>query len=74
MYNISNEQKLEVSQPTFLKYEKGSVSIRDNILMKLSNLFNVSVDYILCKSNIRKIDNNAESMLCNYKNFPIISR
>jgi transcriptional regulator with XRE-family HTH domain len=68
IYQMS--KMLEVSQSTFLKYEKGSVSIRDNVLLKLSNLFNVSIDYILCKSNIKKINSNEDSMLCNYQKLP----
>ncbi len=68
IYQMS--KMLEVSQSTFIKYENGSASIRDNVLLKLSNLCDVSVDYILYKSDRRKIDNDEERILYYYEKLP----
>ena len=40
-------QKLNCSQQVYSNYELGQRDIPTDILIKLSNLYNVSVDYIL---------------------------
>lgn len=44
---------LEVTQKTISNYENETRDIPTEYLIKLSNYFNVSIDYILCKTDIR---------------------
>lgn len=44
---------LQIDQSTYGKYELGKRQPDYETLDKLANLFNVSVDYILCRTNIR---------------------
>lgn len=45
--------ELEVSQETVSAYEQGKYLPSIQVLMKLSKIFNTSIDYILCLSEIR---------------------
>ena len=45
--------KLNVTAPTISKYESGKLQIPQCYLETLSNLFNVSIDYLLCLSPYR---------------------
>ena len=42
------------------KFETGRVPLKDDYIIKLADFFEVSIDYLLCKTNIRniKIENN----------------
>ena len=42
---------LNVSQNTYSQYETGVISLTAEILLKLSDYYNVSIDYILCRTN-----------------------
>ena len=42
---------LNVSQNTYSQYETGVISLTAEILIKLSNYYNVSIDYLLDISN-----------------------
>lgn len=44
---------LQIDQSTYGKYELGKRQPDYETLDKLANLFNVSVDYILCRTNVR---------------------
>lgn len=37
-----------VVRPTYTKYESGDIQMSDQILKKISQIFGVSIDYILC--------------------------
>lgn len=53
--------KLDGAKSTIAMYEKGDRKPSLEILVKLSEIFNCSIDYILCKSDIRnpgKVDEN----------------
>lgn len=39
---------LGVVRPTYTKYESGDIQLTDQTLKKISQLFGVSIDYILC--------------------------
>ena len=49
-------QKLNCSQQVYSNYELGQRDIPTDILIKLSNLYNVSCDYILGLTNNPKIN------------------
>ena len=49
-------QKLEMSKGIISLYEKEIRKPSLEVLIKLSEIFNCSIDYILCKSDIRKPD------------------
>lgn len=54
--NIHQEElaaKLNVSQQTISRIENGANSLPADILIDLSEFFNVSIDYILCHSDAR---------------------
>jgi len=44
-------EQLEVATVTYIKYERGENEPRYNVLLTLSELFNVSIDYLLGKDN-----------------------
>jgi transcriptional regulator with XRE-family HTH domain len=44
-------KKLNVSQSTYSRYENGQLDIPSGILIALSKLYNVSVDYLLGLKN-----------------------
>ena len=45
---------LNVSQNTYSQYETGDISLTAEILIKLSDYYNVSIDYLLDRTNDRK--------------------
>lgn len=50
-------QKIGGAPSSIAMYEKGERKPSLEVLVKLSEIFNCSIDYILCKSDIRKPDN-----------------
>lgn len=42
---------LNVSQNTYSQYETGVIALTDEILLKLADYYNVSVDYLLDRTN-----------------------
>ncbi len=47
---------LNVSQNTYSQYETGVISLTAEILIKLSDYYNVSIDYLLDRTNNPKIN------------------
>lgn len=45
---------LGMSQTGYSKYETEENDIPTQILIKLSKLYNTSIDYLLCQTNIKK--------------------
>ena len=45
-------QKLNVSQPSYVRYENGTSEPTQENLVKLADLFDVSVDYLLGRKDI----------------------
>lgn len=52
---------LKIDQSTYGKYELGKRQPDYDTLLKLADFFDVSVDYLLCRSNIRKLDNETKT-------------
>lgn len=50
-------EKLGVSQQTVSKYERGLVQPDTESLLKMANLFDVSVDYLIERTDIPKNEN-----------------
>jgi len=46
---------LNVSQNTYSQYETGVISLTAEVLIKLSDIYGVSVDYLLDRTNNPKI-------------------
>ena len=46
---------LNVSQNTYSQYETGIISLTAEVLIKLSDYYNVSIDYLLDRTNNPKI-------------------
>ena len=42
---------LNVSQNTYSQYETGVISLTAEVLIKLANFYNVSIDYLLDRTN-----------------------
>lgn len=58
-HNMSQEEMavyLDISQQTVSKYENGKIEPDMSVLKKLANLFDVSIDYLMGYSDIRKPD------------------
>ncbi len=58
-YNVSQERLAEilsVTQPTLSAYENEVRDIPTSIIIKLAEVFHVSIDYLLCRSNIAFLD------------------
>ncbi len=47
---------LNVSQNTYSQYETGIISLTAETLIKLSDFYNVSIDYLLDRTNNPKIN------------------
>ncbi|MBR6694602.1 MAG: helix-turn-helix transcriptional regulator [Clostridia bacterium] len=47
---------LNVSQNTYSQYETGVISLTADILIKLSDFYGVSIDYLLDRTNNPKIN------------------
>lgn len=45
---------LNVNQPTYSKYERGELPLTAELLIMLADFYDVSVDYILGRSDIKK--------------------
>lgn len=48
---------LNVSQNTYSQYETGVIPLTAETLIKLANYYNVSVDYLLDRTNNPKVNN-----------------
>lgn len=48
--------KIDGAKSTIAMYEKGDRKPSLEVLVKLSEIFNCSIDYILCKTDIRNIE------------------
>lgn len=46
---------LNVSQNTYSQYETGVISLTAEVLIKLANFYNVSIDYLLDRTNNPKM-------------------
>ncbi len=46
---------LKIDQSTYGKYELGKREPDYETLLRLADFFNVSLDYLLCRTNIRKV-------------------
>ena len=47
---------LNVKQTTYSKYELGKINIPGEVLIKLADLYDVSLDYIVGRTNIKKYE------------------
>ncbi|MBE9917451.1 helix-turn-helix transcriptional regulator [Paenibacillus donghaensis] len=45
---------LNISQATYSRYESGDLDVPSSVLIKLSEFYNVSIDYILGQTNNSK--------------------
>ncbi|WP_175471414.1 helix-turn-helix domain-containing protein [Fontibacillus panacisegetis] len=45
---------LNISQATYSRYENGNLDVPSSVLIKLSEYYGVSIDYILGQTNISK--------------------
>jgi transcriptional regulator with XRE-family HTH domain len=45
---------LNIHQTTYSDYELGRVNIPVNALHTLADFYNVSIDYLLCRTNVKK--------------------
>jgi len=46
---------LNISQNTYSQYETGVISLTAEVLIKLANYYNVSIDYLLDRTNNPKL-------------------
>ncbi|MDU1031901.1 helix-turn-helix transcriptional regulator [Clostridium sp.] len=65
---------LGVGKTTISMYETGNSTPNDEIKLKISEYFNISVDYLLGKTNIKNHNNNEETIALHsdydYKDLP----
>ena len=47
-------EQLNISQATYSRYENGNLDVPSSVLIKLSEFYNVSIDYILGQTNNSK--------------------
>ncbi|MBQ7164100.1 MAG: helix-turn-helix transcriptional regulator [Clostridia bacterium] len=45
-------EKLNIAQPSYIRYENGSAEPKQEILVKIADIFDVSVDYLLGRADI----------------------
>lgn len=56
-------QKMNCAMSSIAMYEKGDRKPSLEVLVKLSEIFNCSIDYILCKTDIRNPGEQIDSVL-----------
>ena len=44
--------KLGIKQPSYLRYENGTSEPKQEVLVKIADIFDVSVDYLLGRAEI----------------------
>ncbi len=59
MSQIDLAKQFNITSATISQYELGKRFPDQETLEKLADFFNVSVDYLLCRTNIRKIETKA---------------
>jgi transcriptional regulator with XRE-family HTH domain len=59
--------KLNISRSTYANYENGASEPSIPILLDLAKIYNVSIDYICCKTDI-KYQFYSDKKLCRYLN------
>ena len=67
---ISN--RLEISQPTYQRYEKSEREPNQEMVQKIANLFNVSIDYLFGNTdekNSKEVEDDLEKSLDTFKSF-----
>ena len=47
-------EMLGVSQNTYSQYETGIIALTDQVLIKLADFYNVSVDYLMDRTSIKE--------------------
>ena len=45
---------LHIKQNTYSQYETGVIALTDQVLLKLADFYNVSVDYLMDRHNIKE--------------------
>lgn len=60
-------KKLNIGRSTYANYESGAAEPNISILIDLANIYNVSVDYICCNTDI-KYNYYKDKRLCKYIN------
>ncbi|MDF2988078.1 MAG: putative transcriptional regulator [Eubacterium sp.] len=61
MSQIDLAKKFNITSATISQYELGKRFPDQKTLENLADFFDVSVDYLLCRSNIRKLDNETKT-------------
>lgn len=64
-FNIDQQilaQKVNLNKSVMNRIELGTRPIRDEELIKFAEIFNVSVDYLLCRTNTRNFNDNNTSV------------
>lgn len=51
---IDIAKQLNISQTNYSKYELGKINIPNNILIKLAEFYNTSIDYLLGITDVEK--------------------
>lgn len=60
-------KKLNIGRSTYANYESGAAEPNISILKDLANIYNVSIDYICCATDI-KYNYYKDKKLCKYVN------
>ena len=50
--------KLGIPYTTYVNYEKGTREPNSEMLIKIADFYNTSIDYLLCKPNAERIDDD----------------
>lgn len=66
LYQKDIAKLLSVSIPAVNQYESGKRDMSTDTILKLANYFNVSIDYLLGKSDIRNIEELKQARFANY--------
>ncbi len=54
MKQVEIAKKLNISQTNYSKYELGKINIPNNILIKLAEIYDTSIDYLLGITDVDK--------------------
>ncbi len=75
-YGISQQRladAIQVSQPSINKYENHNIEPDIEILIRMANYFNTSIDYIVGNTDVRRRIEHTESYNLNQKEIELVT-
>lgn len=63
LYQKDVASAIGIDRTTYVKYELGQSEPNHEILQRIADFFDVSIDYLMCRTDIKKTPENESSLL-----------